>query len=115
MHYAGMPMSSYWWYTDRFDYSMSWTVVDDLRNYIMNYTLSEGYYQDLPPYPDGVGHEGTIVQFSNGTSWIHSAICRWFYDGWLFVAEHTGAEGDTSWRMMTTDLSNMRSFWIAKG
>ena len=115
MHYAGMPMSSYWWYTDRFDYSMSWTVVDDLRNYIMNYTLSEGYYQDLPPYPDGVGHEGTIVQFSNGTSWSHSAICRWFYDGWLFVAEHTGAEGDTSWRMMTTDLSNMRSFWIAKG
>ena len=115
MHYAGMPMSDYWWYTDRFDYSTSWTVVNDLRDYIMNYTLSEGIYQDLPQYPNGVGYDGTVVQFTNGTQWSHSAICRMFYDGWLFVAEHSGIEGDTSCRMMTKDLSNMRSFWIAKG
>ena len=115
IHYAGMPMSNYWWYTDRFDYSTSWTVVNELRDFIMNYTLSEGVYQDLPDYPNGVGHQGTVVQFSNGTSWSHSAICRMFYDGWLFVAEHSGAEGNVSYRMMTQDLSNMRSFWIAKG
>lgn len=115
IHAGGLQMDSNWYYNNDYSYSRSWTVVDDLRNYIMNHTLSTGHYESLPDYPAGVGENGTLIQYSNGTTWKHSAIIRDINVNGIYVAEHTGPAGDTSYGLHGTDLRNKRTFWIGRG
>lgn len=113
---GGLPMDyPNWYYTNYMTHSRSWTVVPDLRDYIMNYTLSAGYYESLPNYPSGVGPNGTLIQYSDGSEWKHSAIIRSVNVNGIYVAEHTGPNGDTSYGLHGTDLNNKRTFWIARG
>lgn len=116
---GGLQQSAYWYYND---YSRSWTVVDDLRDFIMNHTLSAGYYEDLPEYYyDGVSIGGTLIQYSNGTAWVHSAIIRAVNNNGIYVAEHDGVaspgnpDGNYSYHLHGTSLDNKRTFWIARG
>lgn len=119
---GGLQQSAYWYYNGYNDYSRSWTVVDDLRDFIMNHTLSAGYYEDLPEYYyDGVSIGGTLIQYSNGTAWVHSAIIRAVNNNGIYVAEHDGVaspgnpDGNYSYHLHGTSLDNKRTFWIARG
>lgn len=117
---GGLPQSNYWYYRGPNNYSRSWTVVDDLRNFIMNHTLSVGYYQKLPDYPTK-DYRGTLIQYSTGRHWVHSAIIRSVNETGIYVAEHEGREGpqhpgtNYSFHLHGKNLKNTRTFWIAKG
>ena len=118
---GGLPQSAHWYYNDANDYSRSWTVVQDLRDFIMNHTLSAGYYESMPAYPAGVDYRGTLIQYSNGSEWVHSAIVRYYNGSGIYVAEHDGPNvssnpyGNMSYSLHGTDLNNKRTFWIARG
>lgn len=81
----------------------------------MNYTSTVGYYESLPNYPSGVNFAGTLIQYSNGNEWIHSAIIQNYKNGCIYVSEHTGPSGDQSYSLHGNDLRNKRTFWISKG
>ena len=87
----------------------------------MNYTLTEGFYQSLPNYPAGVKENGTLIQYSNGSKWVHSAIIRKVNSNGIYVAEHDGPassghpNGNYSFHLHGNNLSRTRTFWIAKG
>ena len=78
----------------------------------MNNHIARGYYEQMPNYPSGVNIEGTPIQFSNGTTWSHSAIVLGKDNGGYYVAEHTGPNGNSSYRSIGNSLSKKRTFWI---
>ena len=79
----------------------------------MNNTNTRGYYQKLPSYPSGVGINGTLIQYSDGENWVHSAIIREVKsDGRIYVAEHTGKKGNTDYGLHGTSLANTRTFRV---
>lgn len=83
----------------------------------MNNTNTRGYYQKLPSYPNGVGINETLIQYSNGENWVHSAMIREVKsNGRIYVAEHTGEEGNTAYGLDGTSLANTRvntrTFWV---
>lgn len=114
---GGLHENGGWYYNGPFNYSRSWTIVDDLRNYLINNKKARGYYQKLPDYPHGVGYRGTVIQISNGSKWVHSVILtdENIRNNAIYVAEHSGPQGDTTSRKMSNDFSNRRSFWIGGG
>lgn len=118
---GGLPQNSHWYYKGSNNYSRSWTVVTDLRDFLMNYTLTEGFYQSLSNYPAGVKENGTLIQYSNGSKWVHSAIIRKVNSNGIYVAEHDGPassghpNGNYSFHLHGNNLSRTRTFWIAKG
>ena len=113
---GGLSDTNGWYYNNSSSYSASWVNVELLRDYLMNNGLARGYYQDVPNYPASAGGvRGTLIQFSDGYSWHHSAIMMGHnYQGYV-IAEHTGVDGNTSGRNMGESLTNTRTFWIGVG
>lgn len=116
IHAGGLPMSSGWYHRSHSSYSTSWIRVIELRDYLINNNLAQGYYQQIPNYPSGVGVRGTPIQFSNGNQWIHSAIIMGKDGGrGYYTAEHSGLEGNTTKRYIGNNLTNRRTFWVGAG
>lgn len=121
IYHGGLAQSAHWYYNSCNDYSRSWTVVQDLRDFLMNHTLTAGYYEGPPDYPSGVGIGGTLIQYSNGSEWKHSAIIREVTDYGIYVAEHDGPsspgneDGNYVYHLHGTSWDNKRTFWIARG
>lgn len=112
IYHAGLPMTAHWYHNNKSSYSTSWIRVVELRDYLINNHLAKGYYEQMPNYPSGVNIEGTPIQFSNGTTWSHSAIVLGKDNGGYYVAEHTGPNGNSSYRSIGNSLSKKRTFWI---
>lgn len=69
----------------------------------------------MPAYPAGVNVNGTLIQFSNGSAWIHSAIVMGDIGSGYTVAEHSGPYGNTVNRSIGYNLNNRRTFWVGAG
>lgn len=121
IYYGGLSQSAHWYYHSCNDYSRSWTVVPDLRDFLMNHTLTAGYYEGPPDYPSGVDIGGTLIQYSDGNTWKHSAIIREVTSYGIYVAEHDGPsspgneDGNYVYHLHGTSWDNKRTFWIARG
>lgn len=113
---GGLSDTNGWYYNNSSSYSASWVNVELLRNYLMNNGLARGFYQSVPNYPSTAGGvRGTLIQFSNGSSWHHSAIMMGQNSQGYVIAEHTGVNGNTAGRNMGNSLTNTRTFWIGVG
>lgn len=108
-------MTNDWYHWSFSSYSTSWIRVIELRDYLINHHLARGYYESIPDYPSGVGIRGTLIQFSNGKNWIHSAIIMGRDSDGYYTAEHSGPEGNTTHRSIGKNLYNRRTFWVGAG
>lgn len=85
INYAGIQANSMWYCHNRYSYSSTWTVVDDLFSYLINYqpftwqTSSSQF------------NYGDILQFYDGpaNAWDHSAIITYIDSaGWRYYTAH---------------------------
>lgn len=81
----------------------------------MNNGLARGYYQTMPAYPAGVNVNGTLIQFSNGKTWSHSAIVMGDTGSGYTIAEHSGPNGNTTSRNIGYNMTNKRTFGVGAG
>lgn len=66
----------------------------------------------MPAYPSGVGISGTPIQFSDGNTWRHSAVVLGRDANGYYIAEHSGNNGNTSYRSIGMSLKQKRTFWV---
>ena len=112
IYHGGLPMTAHWYHNNKKSYSTSWIRVVELRDYLMNNHIARGYYEQMPAYPGGVGISGTPIQFSDGKTWHHSAVVLGRDVNGYYIAEHSGNDGDTSYRSIGMSLKQKRSFWV---
>lgn len=115
IYHGGLPQTSGWYYKSSSSFSGTWVRVIELRDYLMNNGLARGYYEKMPDYPAGVNVNGTLIQFSNGKEWHHSAIVMGDTGTGYTIAEHTGLYGNTSSRNIGYKLDKTRTFWVGAG
>lgn len=105
---GGLDMDNIWW-ANKTSSSIAWQNAQQLREYLGRYTATEGYYQKLPPYPRGVNPLGTVVQFTNGKEWYHSAMVSRMRGGEIRTVQHTPSDID---RVPSRKMKDTRSLWI---
>lgn len=66
---GGLPDTNSWYPS-----SYQWINVDGQRDSLINTGRAEGYYQKYPTYPAGVDLVGTVLHYTNGSSWFHATI-----------------------------------------
>lgn len=92
-NYGGFPETGGWWWTDRMDYSRSWTIVDDFADYM---TYSSAIATDdnkaiaVYKWSSNEAQLGDIIQFYNPSSgWHHSAIVTKIQSGEIYYSAHS--------------------------
>lgn len=100
LYAGGMPMTSGWYWNSRtnYNYSGSWTIPQELANYLR----SQGYNIIVSPSVSQVS-AGDVIFYDWGADgrWDHSAICVGASGSTRYVCAHSNAAGNgyTSWTM----------------
>ena len=97
--YGGIPQDPVGWYwNNRFDYSKSWTVVDDFANYMTYasaFSMDDGKPIAVYKWSSNEVKAGDIIQFYNPSSgWHHSAVITKIINGEIHYAHHTENSSD---------------------
>lgn len=87
--------------------------VNGQRDMLINTGRADGYYQKIPTYPDGKDATGTVVHYTNGSSWYHAVIItKDLNNGAYSGLRVTGHTADVINGPIWPDISQIRSFRV---